>query len=600
MKDISIEKKEDPFYEMRKTQNGVDDEYMERYEKICIPKEEYCLPVEKVLRRLYHSRWLTAGADFEIRSILQWILVKIPYANVDSIKRLGVFENPKNASAYISKYICSEKNENGFLRVFNTQANRCRKAYTLTNAARQETLYELPEVIQKQLASTKKMSSAANVHDAFCCNLYYYLLSDFGFPEFDWHFGTYFNFSKTFSETLSSDKDAFIQSNARGLKPDAFIETLEEIPSYYFVEQDMNTERAGRLSEKLENYIKILSTMTPEQVNSTTFLFQIFIDSKAQSRKRSTGNKSDRLLPAQLKKLSIELAVFVHSSNSGYTQPVSEIKDLLLEKMDTSMVPRHGEAIKNQYTGMLAIISEFQEKHSSNKEGTVSDLFKFIDKQLDSQQQSVVEKDRAYTDRILTNRKKAIRKIISEQPAFQNYLRNGVRFMVTDTFYPEELHYALLSDHDDGVLSNVLLPRLGTVLGLKGDFSYVPILQIGNVYLSNYCTFDQHPEMIITVENISTDLGAIYRLQNFIERVDVFPQNDKKVCFLILASNMNDIREFNETAYKQGTVAERYCDEKDAKKPKNNIQILYSIYSSDEKNVEKFFVLDRKGQVCYV
>ena len=101
------------------------------------------------------------------------------------------------------------------------------------------------------------------------------------------------------------------------------------------------------------------------------------------------------------------------------------------------------------------------------------------------------------------------------------------------------------------------------------------------------------------MENISADLSSWYRLKNFIERTEIFPQKEKQVCILVLSSNMKDIENFNETIYSHSAVAERYCDENDVRKPKNNIQILYSCYEKQE-DITNFFVLDREGQVQYV
>ena len=120
-----------------------------------------------------------------------------------------------------------------------------------------------------------------------------------------------------------------------------------------------------------------------------------------------------------------------------------------------------------------------------------------------------------------------------------------------------------------------------------------------DVYLCNQCEFENHPLILVAVENISADLGAWYRLQHFISRAEVFPQKEKNMYIIVLASNIEDIRNFNENIYEYSTVAERYCDEDTPTKPKNNVQFLYSCYEKQE-DMDKFFVLDKNGTVHYM
>ena len=334
MSTISDEQKRDPFYSQRKKELRLTDEYMEIYASSNIPDDVSLSQAEKILRRLYHTRWLTAGKDMGLKDIIKLIMLKIPYATADSLTCLSLFESPKNAGVYISKTIQSEKNKNGFVRTFPTLANRCRKVYTLTNAAKQETLSTLPEATQKYLSPNKSLSAASNVHDAFCCNLYYFLLADFNFPEFFWLFVPYFNLIGTFSDALTNMKDVAFHENTDALRPDAFINTIEG--SYYFVGQDMITERAGRLSEKFQKYARLFATMEIDELNDTTILFSVFADTKPknQSQKMIDKDSGKDLIPSKLRRQLKEFSFYICVSEKGMDQSVTVIEKELTDKMD--------------------------------------------------------------------------------------------------------------------------------------------------------------------------------------------------------------------------------------------------------------------------
>lgn len=600
---IDIEKQYDPFYAKRKKELNLTDEYMEIYASTNIPLSNSVSHSEKLLRRLYHSRWMTAGETLELKELIKLIMLKIPYATIDSFNRLGLFDTAKNAGAYMSKNILSAKNGNGFIRAFATHANRCRKVYTLTNAAKQEMLSTLPENVQKALSPSKSLSAASNVHDAFCCNLYYFLLTDFNFFDFDWYSVPYFNLRGTFSEAVKNMSATF-QENTNALRPDAFVRTLTDESSYYFVEQDMNTERAGRLTEKLKNYTTLFTTMDIEEINSTAILFSVFADTKpqnqAQKPRSSAKNSEEELLPSKLRKQLKEFAFYICISEKGMEQSVTDMEKELIEKKDTNQNSHYASAVKNQINGMLEQISGFHRVYSSPEEDTIENLFTYIEKQAELKQNTIIEEDAVYTNQIVASRKETLRKVIAELPQFQKYLKKGVKFVVTDTFHPEELHNILLTDHNDDVMTNILIPRLEIILGIDDYSCYSSVMFMGDdVYLCNQCEFENHPLILVAVENISADLGAWYRLQHFISRAEVFPQKEKNMYIIVLASNMEDIRNFNENIYEYSTLAERYCDEDTPTKPKNNVQFLYSCYEKQE-DMDKFFVLDKNGTVHYM
>lgn len=599
MSRISDEQKYDPFYKKRKNELHISDDDMVLYASTNILDFSDAPHYEKLLRRLYHSRWLTSGKKFELREVIKLIMVKIPYTTIEFFNRLNLFDTYKNAGAYISKNLLSEKKENGFVRAFPTYANCCRKVYTLTNAAKQETLATLPKEIHKQLSPSKSLSAASNVHDAFCCNLYYYLLTDFKFVEFDWCFVPYFNLRETFSDSLAelANLKTSFQENTDALRPDAFIRTFEEDASYYFVEQDMNTERAGRLAEKFQKYDILFSTMETEQLNNTSILFSVFADTRPKNQIPKNNENDVESAPSKLRKQLKEFAFYICISERGMEQTVTDMENDLIQKRDANGNPYYASAIKNQINGMLQLIDTFHKVHLSEEEDTIENLFSYIEKQIELQKDVTVQSDNLYTNRIISSRKDTLRKIIDASPSFQVHLRKGVKFVVTDTFHPEELHNVLLVDHDDDVLGDVLLPRLQEFFGIDSDSYYSPILYMGDdVYLCNQCEFENYPNLLIAVENISADLGAWYRLKNFIERAEIFPQKEKNVCILVLASTMDDIKHFNENVCEYGTVSERYCNEDDAKKPKNNIHILYSCYEKQE-DITNFFVLNKEGEM---
>lgn len=121
------------------------------------------------------------------------LLLCVPYITQEMLNWLGLYTHSSSRN-FLTKQLYSTANKKGKLRAFTMQgSNKLKKAYTLTLSARQELLSQLPtEFVRDHLMTSDSSCSASNTHDALCCNVYYYLLSDAAFPYFRWYNVPYF------------------------------------------------------------------------------------------------------------------------------------------------------------------------------------------------------------------------------------------------------------------------------------------------------------------------------------------------------------------------------------------------------------------------
>lgn len=587
-------KEDDVFYTDVASYNNMSDEELQEYEEIYLELPDILMTNnEMLLRRAFHTKWLTHGKLLGNAQTVRLLLLCVPYITAEALCRLQIFTNDKSARKFLSANTQSPKNKKGYLRSFAISGGRIRKGYTLTASARQVLLAQLPEkYIKTKLATSKKACTGTSMHDALCCNLYYYLLSDYAFPYFTWCNSPYFDSAKSFVENVNT-MTMLPTTGTSGFRPDAFVKTLTKHKHYFFVEQDMGTESAARLSDKFMNYVKIFDTQTIEDIRKTTIIISVYAESGYNGFGKNSADiyRERGTTSARLKRNCNDLLFYISAvTERKYDNiTVSELKNKLLSNID-AQVGKHSKMLNNHFYDIYLLLDQFITKYSG--EESIEELVKYLDNLVAEKdiQKQVYEQEQG--DIIFSARKKTFRNVVESIPELQLHLQNGLRMPIIETGQPEELNTVLLTHHKNDVLEKQLLPCVSKKLGLQGKYTIMQAINFGaGIHFCNHCTYEMDPEKYLVFENISADIGAWYRLKNFISRINAMPRDD--LYLFVLASNMNDIYKFNEEIYENGTVAERYAN------PKTHVFFIYFIYQNNEI-IQTPFVLDINNETVFL
>ena len=596
----TYKKEDDVFYTDVADYTQMSEKELEEYESIYLdlPKE-LMTDNEMLLRRAFHTKWLTHGKVISSAYTVRLLLLCVPYITSEALCRLHIFANDKSAGRFLSANLQSPKNKNGYLRAFAIQGGRIRKGYTLTASARQELLSQLPDAyIQTKLATSKKACTGSNMHDALCCNMYYYLLSDYTFPYFEWYNAPYFDSVKSFKENVDA-MTRIPTAGTSGFRPDAFITTLTQNKHYFFIEQDMGTESTTRLAEKFTNYANMFDTQSVEETRETTIIVSVYVESGYDGFGKNSADvfQEKGTTTARLKRNCDNLLFYISAVTEEHADvvTVSELKTKLLTTIDT-ITGKHSQMLENHYRDIYLLLDEFIANHPNAE--SIEDLEKYLDDLITEKNIKKQRQEQIKAGMLLSSRKKTLRNVVESIPELQLHLQNGLRMPIIETGHPEELNKVLLTHHINDVLEKQLLPCVSEKLGLQGKYTIMQAINFGaGIHFCNHCTYEMAPEKYLVFENISADISAWYRLKNFISRVDSMPKDEMYI--FILASSMEDIIEFNSDIYEKETVAERYTDPKNAIKPKSNICFAYFCYGEDTE-MQKPFLLDREGKTVFL
>ena len=554
---------------------------------------------ELLLRRAFHSCWLTQHNKVSSAMTIRMLLLCVPYITQEMLSWLGLFSE-KSCKNYLSKQIYSSENKQGKMRTFNLQGSYCnKKAYTLTAMARQELLSQLPEEYKsKHLTTSDRSCYSSNTHDALCCNIYYYLLADMHFPYFVWHNVPFFDKKKTFQESLDNNI-RIPESGTTGFRPDALIRTLERNERYLFVEMDTGTESNQRISEKIDNYVTFYTDNAKGIEALSTILFSLYIDCNEPGYPRiaSKIGKIRKNTAASMKRACNELLMYIDTlTNECETKlNTKELLSKLQQRKKTNH--KHHKMIDNHMTDMYEILKNFHEKYPEEED--ITSLITYLDELVTERGLDANKHTASMEDNMFLARKARLKKIIENNTELQHLMTKGLRFVVTKYNYPHEINNVLLTHHTEDVLEKKLLPSVAEVLDLSGNSVISHGISLGGgIYFHNHCVYEDNPELNIVFENISSDLSAWYRLKNFVSRFSKLPA--ERLCIVILASSMEDIIKLNSEIYGDGlTLSSVYCSKKNCKVPANNIQLIYYCYSTD-KEFKQPFVLNDDSEKVYL
>lgn len=572
-------------------------EIQEYYRKNLDFSDNRLLETEKWLTRAFQSKWLTRGRDLGEQVSVALLLLCVPYITSRSLYELNLFDTTKQASSWLSYNVFSTRNKKGFLRSFSTKHSNVRKAYTLTAAARENLLEALPQkYIDVSLGTSDSSITKTNCHDAFCCHLYYWLLADYSFPYFDWYSTPYFDDNFTFSENMDkiTKKAMLAPKNSSGFRPDALLKTLQHKAHYFFVEQDMCTEKPIRIQEKFKRYSKLLATIPSKEIPFVSIIFSIYTDTTDVSL----------LNPAELKKVDKtatvssvkrncdDLQVYIKTLSSIQEHiTLADIMDKLLQNMRTA----ENKKLLNRFNRMYTLLEDFQQKYQGK--GSLKELQEYMENVLKKTKEDKKKEKQMQEHLSFLSRKKSIINTVSEISDLCSLFQKGLRFVQVKTFLPEELKFVYLYEHRKEILEETLLPMLMKKFPLANNYSIHNYISFGNELLfPNHVYFEQNKSHII-FENISIDLSSKFRLKKFLQNTTALSMDFLYI--VLLVSEINDALEFNKNILENGeTVASRYSDPDDVRSPLANIQIVYICYKKIRK-MPRFtpFTLDKNNTI---
>lgn len=593
----TYEIEKDPFYQEveREYKN---ERYIEDFKSILRRVQiidQHPIATETIMRRAFLTKFIGEGLCLDVRYASSLLLLCVPYITADALVRLDMYENPNLARTYLSYYQKSSKHTKGILKSFDTGYDRIRKVFTLTPEGRQDLLLDLPKEYQeKYLQTSDNSGSSSNVHDAFCCNFYYFLLSDSNFPFFRWYSIPFFEEEKKFGEIIENMPiiPRLTPAKKSGLRPDAFVQTLETTPKFLFVEQDLNTERASRIKDKLDNYGKLFLNQTPDERKNSTIVFSIYAESdRMKKQKGKKKGKSLTKLRKELDFLHLYLYEILPKQVTNKPITVSSARETIYDIINKFIGVK-----KNEYFNNFIVVQEMIEKYRDEypNEESIDKLYEYCEDMVDAVAAETRE-ERIMADTKIFNKRKEVLRAAAAESSLTTYFTAGVRLLVLETLNPSEFNHVLLAEHKDDVLENVLLSILEDKLELKKENRVIlPEIQIeSNVMLKNCCQYKEEYETYnIAIENISVDLSAWYRLKHFVEQVEHYSDT---IYVVVLASNIEEIKNFNNTLYDDSTIGERYEEKKGT-----GVQFVYMCYDSTNFAYQEPFVIDENNVVCYL
>lgn len=554
--------------------------------------DQHPIATETVMRRAFHTKFLGEGYCLDVRYASSLLLLCVPYITADALVKLDMYENPNLARAYLSYYQKSAKRKKGILQSFDTGYDRIRKGFSLTSEGRQDLLLDLPKEYREHYLQTSDNSgSSSNVHDAFCCNFYYYLLSDSNFPFFRWYSVPFFEDEKTFGEIMKNLPiiPGLTPAKKSGLRPDAFVQTLETTPKFLFVEQDLNTERVSRIKGKFDNYAKLFLNQTADERKNSTIVFTIYAES--DRLKKTKGKKKGKTLTKLRKELDfLHLYLYEILPQQVNDKPITmscaseSIFDIINKFTDKKKIEYF-----NNFIIVQEMIEKYQEKYP--KEESIDKLYEYYESLVDVVA-AETKKGRIKADTKVFNTRKEVLRAAAAESGLTTYFTAGVRLLVLETLNPEEFNHVMLAEHKEDILDNILLPVLEEKLDLKEE-SRVILSEIqieSNIILKNCCQYKEEYETYnIAIENISADLSAWYRLKHFVEQVEHYSDT---IYVVVLASSMDEIQNFNNTIYENSTIGERYEEKKET-----GVQFVYMCYDPTNLSYQEPFEIDENNVI---
>ena len=554
---------------------------------------------EVLARRITHSKFFTNGENLDKIDIVCLLMLHVPYITVKGLQMLKIFDNKDNIYKFLAYNTYSEKNKKGKFRAFNLSGNKVRKAYTLTSCGRQHILDMLPpKYISSGIIISEKSTAGQSMHDSMCCNLYHKLISDTWFPYFNWYSTPFFSDEKDFRENIGT-LNSIPDKDESGLKPDAFIQTLGEIATYIYLEQDLCTERTAYLTEKIKKYQDFFSQQGISTCSVSTLLFSIYTDADTKGKRIKNRINSDGTA-TKMQRIYKELKLF-HGTMTATKGSNVTIHDMIsqLHKLIKSASSSEVSSTLNSYRLMYALLNNILRNNPNARD--FEDVGQHVKNHIDARNHN---RDIAHCDisqKVYEKRYQTLLEIVDTLPEFQAQLRKGLKFIVKDTFELDDLNTSMLYEYKSEILTKKLLPTAKRTLGdITLTFSTETALLVDDdLLLCNHCKCNENNSVHLVFENISADIGALYRLKTFVQRYDRFSGSNEQLFIYILVSTIQDAIKFNESTHENETIVERYCNPSTATRAKANIMFMYLCYE-EKDGLKKPFVIEQNGDIMYI
>lgn len=316
-----------------------------------------------------------------------------------------------------------------------------------------------------------------------------------------------------------------IRRNRNSLQSDAIL-TVPGIGTYY-MELDMNTQRAGVISSKLSNYIYNVWETHPEETGSHNILFSLTSRPQKASYTYS-GDKSPSINShaAYIYRQAICYAIYKLSDDSTgfYEVSMTDVHEEMNRYAENAPVSN----------GFYRNIAAYIEKFLAEIPGLTAE--EFLETARKSEKESMRRQNNGNAARhrlAYISRKKAIQKTAASCKAATEAFLQGLSLYTThtghhDTAFPY-LNIRMSRKKEERL---ILMLRFYGYIGAGDAFQYSALSQTAKMgyVLKNEYAFSNG--FTCYVENISDDIGGYLRVQRHLDGICWEPGNGIIICLI--------------------------------------------------------------------
>lgn len=562
-----------------------------KLENLFIPDDYSLLPYPELIKqRLLRSKYKSIDRLAYPTDVLQLLLLHRNFITTEQIRTLKLFSNESSAiMVRMSKMQKANKKGGPILKSQYIDKNKdSTKAYYLTPYGRQKMKDELPDsyLVSNRIDLNKQPSLGNLAHDIEILNLFYSLIVDENFIDFQWLDEVPLMKYDTLDEMLSNFSNVQATDINGTVRPDALI--IPWTNSYtgaIYVEQDMRNERLNFIQEKLARYDALLDNHSIEDLVNETILFCTKTDVKDEimTEKNDFGNIN------KLISMRSDLKRFMESSQSN------TVKDAYKNVCTVIKNARDNPEIKSNtlqwYLKLQKFIkAAFEYDSTITKLDDMSEYIQYCKSSIEKQE---------VLDHMKSGEKQLIRRIATYRSAalqvenLKTKMQQGLSILACDSRNLLYLPHLFVREYKTYEKLFSIFKRKYMKANPKYHYSSFFAIEKGSqkYVFKNAIHMSSVSSVPLFIENISHDIAAAYRVRYYFE--NIINELDTAF-FLLLVKNNEDAIEFSQSL----NLASRFRNSIDVRNPKNDVHILFASYENDESK-EKLFVVDKEGELVY-
>ena len=511
----------DPFYE----------DYVDY--SLAIQNLEYADNAEYLKIRTLCSN-LRSNVYFEAspKESITYLLMCVPFLTIEHLVTLKLQLSADAARTFVNRL---GKHKVPFIRSNITNVATKEKLFYLSNEIYNVTYNSLPDIYKERrhILSYARIPAQGNfTHDTSVINLLCYLLADrrCSFFEFWWRapISQYKKFETSIMEHMQK---ATINSSSNIFIPDCTMRFLED-GHIIFVEQDMSTERLNQLKTKFEAYTDYIGGYQNSNIVNL-FSILVSVDTKyTTSSNKKTVSKNGSFVERTKKDLQTLQALAI-SYNTNSIDKLLDILDVLKLKntMDISSV--------RSFTKIQHLIYKVRAITTID---VLNDLIIFLNTIKEENKKSKEDTVEAEQEKHFHFRLNTFRKLVEENHKLQNLFTLGLSLFVVDSHDFDSLPYLYIQQYKTYLpLMQVIMDRY---IRFRFQYDYNPFI-IHNCGGTDYVFknaiqyHNSHKNILISFENLSYDIGAAYRIKNYLKNAEL--EDDYIIYFLFVESEKDAI-----------------------------------------------------------